>query len=247
MLRAVSSPLSIAHVWRGEELAQSSERTLPSGHAQLDACLPGAGWPLGSLIEILQAQPQQHAWQLLLPALAQASQASQGEAGPIVLVGPPFEPFGPSLQAQGLSPARLLRVDADKSAARLWAAEQALRCAEVAAVVAWLPRSNANELRRLHMAAQQHGRLLFVFRTLHSRSDASPARLRLMIEGAQELQVRILKRRGPPLLEAVSLPAQPPRLAALLRSRKSALARDAAVFPSSRSRSDVLDRTAAHA
>jgi protein ImuA len=236
-------PLSIAHVWRGEELAQSSERTLPTGHDGLDACLPGRGWPLGSLIEVLQREPQRHAWQLLLPALAQAS---RDEAGPVVLVGAPFEPFGPSLQAQGLCAQRLLRVDAGKPVARLWAAEQALRCAEVAAVVAWLPTSSANELRRLHMAAQQHGRLLFVFRTLRSQGDASPARLRLVVEGAQELQVRILKRRGPPVPEPVTLAAQPARLAALLHSRRRR-GGEVLVLPSTRSRSDVLDRTAAHA
>jgi protein ImuA len=70
--------------------------------------------------------------------------------------------------------------------------------------------------------------------------------LRLVVEGAQELQVRILKRRGPPVPEPVTLAAQPARLAALLHSRRRR-GGEVLVLPSTRSRSDVLDRTAAHA
>ncbi|AEG92580.1 translesion DNA synthesis-associated protein ImuA [Ramlibacter tataouinensis] len=203
-------------VWRLRELATES-RTLPSGHPALAAQLPGGGWPLDGMVEVLQARPQQHVWQLLLPALVQA--AGQ-QAGPVVLVGAPFEPFGPCLAAQGLACDRLLCVRADPPAARLWAAEQALRCAEVAAVLAWLPQAAAAELRRLHLAAQQRQRLLIVFRGLRARHQASPARLRLLAEGVEALQVHILKRRGPPLATPVVLPAWPARLAALLAARK---------------------------
>ena len=241
LLQAVSS-LSLSQVWRASDLERSNEKVLSCGHAVLDAQLPGGGWPIGHLVEILQARPHQHAWQLLLPAL---SQALKQEAGPVVLVGAPFEPFGPSLCAQGVPCQRLLKVQSGKPAAQLWAAEQALRCAEVAAVVAWLPKANSSELRRLHMAAQQHGRLLFVFRTLHSTHQATPARLQILVEGTQDMQVRILKRRGPPLLQPVRLPAHPPRLSALLQSRKRRAGAVVTIQPGGRSH--VLDRTAAHA
>ena len=52
-------------------------------------------------------------------------------AGPVLLVGAPHAPFGPGLAAQGLAFERLLRVDAGPPAQRLWACEQALRCADV--------------------------------------------------------------------------------------------------------------------
>ena len=58
-------------------------------------------------------------------------------------------------------------------AARLWACEQALRCAEVAAVLAWLPRARVGELRRLQLAAAQHESLLFVFRPESAAQAAS--------------------------------------------------------------------------
>ena len=226
-------------VWRGRELAQAQERTLATGHAALDAQLPGGGWPLGSLVEVLQQEQQQHVWQLLGPALARAMQV-RGE--PAVLVDAPYQPFGPSLRALGIVPERLLCVRADKPAARLWAAEQSLRCADVCAVLAWLPQARSEDLRRLHLCAQASEKLLVVFRPVPARNHASPARLRLLVEGAEELQVRILKRRGPPLLQPLALQAQPARLSALLAARKSRRPPEPA--PVSRSGSHVLDRTA---
>lgn len=216
-LRQAQPPVVLPHVWRVEELALAEGSTLPSGHAALDAQLPGGGWPLGAMVELLQARPEQHVWPLLLPGLAQRVRQ---QAGPVVLVGAPCEPFGPSLRAQGLPGERLLCVRSEGPAARLWAAEQALRCAEVAAVLAWLPRARSAELRRLQLAAQQQGQLLFVFRDPSARHEASPAPLRLWLEGSTRLAVHVLKRRGPPLEAPVSLPAQAPRLAALLAARR---------------------------
>lgn len=238
----------IPHVWRAQDLGREQAPTLSTGHAALDAALPGQGWPVGHLIELLQAQPGRHAWQLLLPGLGLAIRE---QAGPVVLVGAPYAPFGPSLAAQALPGERLLWVRADQAAARLWAAEQALRCADVVAVLAWLPQCRSTELQRLHLAAQQHGKLLFVFRGLRARNEASPARLRLLLEGTQEMQVHILKRRGPPLLAALSLPAQPARLAALLASRRGrpmpTLPTPPALPTPLPGRSHALDRAATHA
>lgn len=208
-------------VWCADQLAQADARTLPTGHAALDARLPGGGWPLGCMVEVLQAHAALHVWQLVLPGLVQAARQ---QPGPVVLVNAPCEPFGPGLRAQGLPAERLLWVRAEQPASRLWAAEQALRCADVAAVLAWLPQARSTDLRRLHMAAQQQGRLLFVFRPLQARHDASPAPLRLLVEGVDALQVHILKRRGPPLETSIDLPAHPQRLAALLAARAKGVA-----------------------
>ena len=245
LLKAVSSlpPSASLQVWQGTEIAQATGKVVPSGFAALDAELPGGGWPLGSMVEVLQNQPGQHVWQLILPALVQAAKE---QAGPVVLVAAPFDPFGPSLQASGLPLDRLLKLQADKASARLWATEQALRCAEVSAVLAWLPKASSTELRRLHMAAQQQGRLLFVFRPVQACQSSTPARLQLQVEGAKDLQVRILKRRGPPLLQPVCLPAQPARLSALLQARRNKASRVVTVIQPG-SRSHVLDRTEAHA
>jgi protein ImuA len=223
-------------VWRGCELAQARERTAATGHAALDAQLPGGGWPLGNLVEVLQQDAGRHAWQLVGPALA-AVMGRDGE--PAVLVQPPYQPFGPALREQGIAPDRLLCVQSEKAPTRLWAAEQALRCGEVCAVLAWLPQARGEELRRLHLCAQDGEKLLVVFRPEHARQQSSPARLRLLVTGTDRLEVSILKRRGPPLLQPLVLPAQSARLSALLAARRS---RRSAV-PALAIGSHVLDRT----
>ncbi|HZW52046.1 MAG TPA: translesion DNA synthesis-associated protein ImuA [Rudaea sp.] len=234
-------PSSLPHVWRVADLAPANA-TIATGHSRLDAALPGSGWPTGCLIEILQQTPARHVWQLLLPALVDIMRR---KAGPAVLVGSPLQPFGPSLSAQGLPAERLLCVDAEQPRLRLWAAEQALRCAQVAAVLAWLPAAKNEELRRLHLAAKQHQRLLFVFRRVQSRDEASPATLRLQVQGVDCIEIEVVKRRGPPLLEPLILPATSQRVRALLQARRaSRTGVPAANEIAASGRSHVLDRTA---
>jgi len=237
-LRSLSSLLEgvDACVWRADALAQAASGTGPalaSGHAALDAQLPGGGWPVGALIEVLQQHSGLHEWRLLLPALCALPKVRTREQR-VVLVGPPYVPFGPGVSAQGLDASALLWVQAESAAERLWAAEQALRCAGVAALLVWLPQVRADHLRRLHLAAQEHARLLFVMRGASAQNESSPAVLRLLVgspsvldvasdpaypcpnDTACALQVHILKRRGPPLAHRLDLPARHAALAVLL-------------------------------
>ena len=249
-------------VWRANELAGGAGQTVPTGHAALDAALPGGGWPVGALIELLQAQPGQGEWRLLLPALiggrvgGLAGGLTDGvghgvadgaiAAGARVLVGAPHLPFLPGLAAQGLPAACLLQVQADAPAARVWACEQALRCAGVSAVLAWLPQVRPEQLRRLQMVAQAHRKLLFVMRPLAAQHEASPAVLRLQVQEQEQgqgqeqgqmpgppdddaLVLHILKRRGPPLQAPLRLPARPARLQALLAASRHQAGRRRAV------------------
>ena len=207
--------LADAHgaVWRADALARPAGAVLSTGHAPLDAQLPGGGWPVGALVEVLQAQSGQNEWRLLLPALARAP------AGLVVLVGAPHMPFGPGLSAQGLATERLLWVTVAQPAPRMWACEQALRCADVAAVLAWLPQARADQLRRLQMAASEHAKLLFVMRPARAQAESSPAVLRVSVAvqaGSDALCIEILKRRGPPALQPLVLSARHGRMAALL-------------------------------
>jgi len=196
---------------------------VPSGHALLDAQLPGGGWPLGGLCDILQEPGSHGEWQLLLPALVTAQtvgmDAGAGTVPGVVpraklpwvtLIGAPYTPFGPGLAARGLDVTRLLWMQAQIPAERLWATEQALRCADVAAVLVWLEQVPVASLRRLQMAAQANTKLLFALRPASVREAASPAVLRLALlpDPAHLLQVELLKRRGPPLGHALTLPVR---------------------------------------
>lgn len=216
-LRAV--PPLPAGVWRADALARAQGGTVPSGHAPLDAELPDGGWPLGALVELLTATPGTPIWPLLLPALAARQRAG---GGVLALVQPPCPPFTPALAAAGVRTAGVLWLAAEAPASRLWAAEQALRCADVTALLAWLPQARAGDLRRLHLAAAQRGDVLcFVQRPATQAHAASPAPLRLRLETARgaapaPLAVDIVKRRGPSLARPLMLPSQPPALRALL-------------------------------
>jgi protein ImuA len=224
-------------VWRADALADNTQSgsVLPTGHALLDAELPGGGWPVGVLCEILQSHSAQSEWRLLLPALVAAQQGAKGlvvpgqrglqraTAATVVLIGPPHVPFGPALAAQGLAVQHLVWVKAQTPAERLWAAEQALRCAAVTAVLAWLPQVQSASLRRLHMAAQEYNKLLFVMRPVQAQRESSPAPLRLMLLSAEShasaglvaseglhppLRLHLLKRRGPPLTQTLVVQPQ---------------------------------------
>lgn len=223
---ARTSPFVLHHihadVWHAHALAGAPLQVLATGDLLLDAQLPGGGWPIGALTEILQPPGVHSEWRLLLPALARCG------LGPVVLVGAPHLPFAPSLAAQGLSTQRMLWVNA-ATAARLWACEQALRCAEVNAVLAWLPQARSEQLRRLQMAAAEYSKLLFVMRPAAAQDEASPAALRLHLQpqtvnpipqavtsAPDALQVQLLKRRGPPLEHPLYLPARSAPLSLLL-------------------------------
>ena len=210
---------SLYGVWRADQLVTDAQRVQPTGHAELDAQLPCGGWPLGALTEVLQPAYGAHEWRLVLPAVG----AVAGQ-GVVVLVAPPHEPFGPALQGAGVPLGRLCRVVGSSPAADLWACEQALRCRDVSTVLAWLPRAPPAALRRLQLAAAQTGALLWVFRPLHWQGQASPAVLRLRLQGLPQrvgfdMQVHILKRRGPPLVQPLVLPATSARLTDVLAAQ----------------------------
>jgi protein ImuA len=49
---------------------RTQQAVLASGHAALDAQLPGGGWPVGALTELLLPHPGVGELRLLAPALA---------------------------------------------------------------------------------------------------------------------------------------------------------------------------------
>ena len=67
---AFSSPMHLPGVWHADVLGAATTQTQPTGHALLDAQLPGGGWPVGALCEVLQPLAGRHEWPLVLPASA---------------------------------------------------------------------------------------------------------------------------------------------------------------------------------
>jgi len=202
-------------VWRADAIGQACSVTLPSGHAALDAELPGGGWPCHAMTEVLQNQVGQAEWRLLSPALARL--VSQG--GSVLLIGPPQLPHLPGLRREGVRDDRLIRIDAQTPAERLWATEQALKARCVSAVLSWLPQVRPDQVRRLHVCAAQHPGPLFVFRPVRAQVDSSAAPLRVLLSLGpcpHPLRVEIIKRRGAVLGHPISLPHWPAGLMPLL-------------------------------
>jgi protein ImuA len=188
---------------------------IPSGHAALDAELPGGGWPCQAMTEVLQTQASQAEWRLLTPALARLVR----QGGSVLLIGAPQCPHLPGLCKEGLRDDRLIRIDAQTPAERLWATEQALKARCVSAVLSWLPQVRPEQIRRLHACAAQHPGPLFVFRPVRAQADSSAAPLRVLLSLGpcpHPLQIEIIKRRGPVLGRRLSLPHWPAGLAPLL-------------------------------
>lgn len=190
-------------VWRGGAVAAAGEAGIATGFAPLDAVLPAGGWPASGLVELLHARSGIGELSLLLPALARLTRGG----GWVVAVEPPGLLLAPALQAAGVDLSRLLVVRTVRLEDRQWACEQFLRAGCVDALLAWLPATLPGQaLRRLQLAAEAGEAAAFLFRpaACSGQSSAAPLRLALAAQG-RRLQVRVLKRRGAPVSESLSL------------------------------------------
>ncbi len=57
-------------IWRASQFARSRGRTIDTGYASLSAELPGGGWPVGALVELLLQRSGIGEFRLLQLALA---------------------------------------------------------------------------------------------------------------------------------------------------------------------------------
>lgn len=184
-------------LWRADQLGASTVPALSSGFPRLDAELPGAGWPMGMVTELIAREAGIGELRLLVPLMRQLTR----ERRIVILLAPPHLPYAPALTSFGIDLDCLLIVQANNAADRLWAVEQTLKSADFGALLAWLPqdRTRPEHLRRLQLAAQSARGPVFLFRQLPAQFESSPAPLRLLLlpRPDQRLSVQLLKRRGP--------------------------------------------------
>ena len=203
-MTSLATILQTGRVWRGPSASGGGAAGIASGFAALDAELPGGGWPVAALTEILPAHEGIGELRILGPALARL--AAQGRT--LAWIAPPWLPYAPALAAAGIALPRIVivRTACDRDA--LWAAEQALRANACGAVLCWLQRPRFPELRRLQVAAEGGRAVSFVFRRMAAANESSPAPLRLALHTeAGGLAINMLKRRGGPLTRPVVIPA----------------------------------------
>jgi protein ImuA len=233
-------------LWRAQGGAPGGGGVLPSGFAALDAELPGGGWPVRVLTELLLPGPGVGEIRLLAPLLAELARGGRS----VMLFNPPAELNAVALAELGWPPGQCIVVHclpatsgatakpasgARKGASRrvlpgaelCWSIEQALRSGQVGAVLAWPGRAARPEaLRRLQLAAQSHEGPAFLLREWAVQTEPSPAPLRVTLQpaGADDLFLQIVKRKGPAM-------AQPLRLTLAPVLSQRALARANALLP----------------
>lgn len=212
-------------LWRAHQMGAPRDAGLSSGFAELDAQLPGGGWPARALTELLLPHAGIGEMRLLAPALV----AVQRGGRCVLLFDPPALPHAWTLAALGLDLRQLVLVTRrDRTGAArlpaadvLWALEQALKSGHAGAVLAWLPPGvRPDALRRLQLAAQAHDGPAWLLRerAAQARPSAAPLRVALAVAGPDELSLRLVKRRGAPLDQPLLL-ALAPVLSAPARAR----------------------------
>lgn len=197
-----------ARLWRGHE--QADIRAQATGFAALDRVLPGGGWPLGAVSEILHAQPGAGELSLALPLLATLTQAGRK----VAFVAPPCLPYAPCLASAGLRLEHLLVVDTEDAQHALWSAELLLRAG--GSVLLWADGVQTSALRRLQLAAESQDACVLLYRSERWAGESTPSALRLRVwrKTGGAPCVEVLKCRGakpePLMLAAPAAPIAVP-------------------------------------
>lgn len=147
---ALADVLARGDVWRGDALARLPVDALATGYPELDAELPGGGWPQGQLTECLSDQAGIGELSLIMPTLVRLSAGD----GWLALVAPPYVPHAPAWLAAGLALQRLVILYPGRELA--WCVEQLLASGGFSAVLVWPEqhRANAPLSRQAHHFAQ---------------------------------------------------------------------------------------------
>ena len=238
-MKSCSDPISHPLLWRGNQVLHRIQ-TLSTGHASLDEALPGGGWPMGAVTELVNDTAGCGELSLLLPVLARLSQ----EGHWIAMVDPPWIPYPSALHGRGLALEKLLLIRTQNKNESLWACEQLVRGISGGAILAWPDALSFSELRRLQLAAKNTQKTVFIFRDRKAASTSSPAALRLQLTADDgDLQIRVLKCRGrrpasnilirrPQLLQLL----MPPLVSSSGSSKRSSSSSESPVFSLATSR-----------
>lgn len=226
-------------LWRGRQVAHRIP-ALSTGHAVLDEALPGNGWPLGAVTELVNDTAGCGELSLLLPVLAQLSQENQW----ISMIDPPWIPYPPALH--GLALEKLLLIRTQNRDESLWACEQVVRGIPGGAVLAWPDTLSFGEVRRLQLAAERTQKTVFLFPDRKAANASSPAALRLQLTADDgDLQIRVLKCRGQRPASGIRIhrsqllqPLMPPLVSSSGSSKRSSSSSESPVVSLATSRID---------
>ncbi len=210
-------------IWRGRSCAAVKSDSISTGHAELDAVLPGGGWPTGALTEIFVERQGIGELQLLMPAASRLTRNGRW----LALIAPPYVPYAPALAACGIDLQHVLLLSTARASEQSWACEQLLDSGQCGIVLMWPEATEQHVLRRLQHKAENGSAVTVLYRP--QRAQPCPtATLRLHVSKRESHTVlHVLKRRGSSVENPVRLDLQ----ATLIR-RTSALTRQSATATS---------------
>ncbi len=178
-------------IWRGLRSENQAWPVIATGFAELDALLPGGGWPLGGVLEILSPCLGIGELSLLLPAMSYITQRKRW----IAWIAPPQQVYAPALVQAGIDLAYVLVVDCRQEADIPWSLEKLLRSGRCGMTLAWPRKLSDHQIRRLQLAAEAGSALAVLFPK--QRSGSGYTALRLEVKPAETgLALHILKARG---------------------------------------------------
>ena len=220
--------LNHPNLWRAKHL-QSSRPEQPgidTGYADLDALLPGSGWPSNGLVEFLLPCTGIGELRMLAPALKTLSQT---ENRWVAWVNPPFVPYAPALESVGIDISKILLIHPPQSMAAqpntqsnnrshksnkpnnkpsnkhwqdtMWSLERAAKSGACSVVLAWVDEKHLTlrDTQRLQNAARQGQTLVCLMRPQIAVQQASMAELRIALQASEvngQIKLDIIKRRG---------------------------------------------------
>ena len=179
-------------IWRGTS-GFTNVSSLPTGYPQLDQYLPGGGWPLGALTEILVENIAEIPLWLITPALATLSHQQRWQTW----VAPTGIPYAPALANAGIDLSKMLLIRTSTRSDMLWTIEQSLRSNICSAVLSWPQQLRSTTSRRLQLAAKHGHSWGLCFFSCKYAEYQSMAALRLLFRpNRRGAEVKILKCRG---------------------------------------------------
>jgi protein ImuA len=146
-----------------ERAGRPASAALPFGLAAIDTALPSGGLALGALHELAGAGPDEEDGAIAAAFLA-GILARLEPARPVLWCLAAGDLYAPGLAACGLAPERLILARAQSEQAVLWAMEEGLRSAALAAVIGEVEALPSAASRRLQLAAEASGVTAFALR-----------------------------------------------------------------------------------
>lgn len=187
-------------VWKGNHPFSNTAAGISTGYTQLDNIIPGKGWPVGAVTELIPKAMGIGELRLLLPAIRETTRQRQR----VLMINSPYQPYTPALVQAGIDLEYLFLISPKKHEDSLWAAEKALYGRVCKILLLWLDYLGNHSVdnatvRRLQVAARTGGVAAILYRSPYPLRDdhteqSNWAALRLRLNSADKgFLVEVLK------------------------------------------------------